>query len=159
VENSSSSPSPEPSAFVDQGDRNEPLDPDRHLREGLKAIADEARTLVGWCLALIGASVIAIASTSYFRPLNLRVRLIYLLFIPGWLFLGLSIRNGESVSRRFAAAGFAQKRETLLAIGNFINVEFGNQLTYLQWGLGFFSLWLVVFTLWWIFGNVPKPKD
>lgn len=159
AQNSSASPSPAPSASPGQATRNEPNDPDRYLREGLKAIADESRTLVGWGLALIGASVIAIASTSYFRPLNLKVRLIYLLFIPGWFFIGLSARNGESVSRRFAAAGFAQDRGTLLQIGNFINEEFGNQLTYLQWGVGFFSLWLFMFILWWIFGNVPKPED
>lgn len=133
-------------------------DSDLFLREGLKAIAEESRALVGWGIALIGASVIAIASSSYFRPLDLRIRLVYLLFVPGWFSIVLSARNGESVSRRFAAASFAQNRQMLLDIGNSINVEFGSQLTYLQWGLGFFFVWLFVFILWWIFGNVPTSN-
>lgn len=137
--------------------QGQPGDPDRYLREGLKVIAEESRNLTGWGLAIIGASVIAIASTSYFRPPSKRVRLTYLLFIPGWLLIGLSIRDGEKVSRRFAAAAFAQKRDTLVQIGDFINNGFGSQLTYMQWGLGFFSLWLLVFILWWVFGDVPKP--
>lgn len=136
----------------------EPEDPDRNLREGLKGIAEESRTLIGWGLAIIGATVIAIASTSYFRPPSKRVRLTYLLFIPGWFFIGLSIRNGEKVSRRFPAAAFAQKRDVLLQIGDFMNNEFASQLNYMQVGLFFFSLWLLVFILWWVFGDVPNSN-
>jgi hypothetical protein len=152
AQDSSPSPSAAPSALVAN-------DSDRFLRDGLKAIAEESRALVGWGIALIGASVIAIASSSYFRPLNLKVRLVYLLFVPGWLCIVLSARNGESVSRRFAAASFAQNRQMLIDIGTNINVEFGYQLTYLQWGLGFFFVWLFVFILWWIFGNVPTSNN
>jgi hypothetical protein len=147
-------PSPTPTPLM----QSQTGDPDRYLRDGLKGIAEESRNLIGWGLTIIGASVIAIASSSYFRPPSKRVRLTYLLFIPGWLLIGLSIRNGEKVSRRFAAAAFAQRRDTLLQIGDSINNDFGSQLTCMQWGLGFFSLWLLAFIVWWVFGDVPTRE-
>lgn len=126
---------------------------DHYLREGLKSIAENSSTLIGWGLALVGASVIAIASTSYFRPVRRKIRSIYLLFIPGWFFIALSVYNGDKISRRYTATAFAQKRDSLLQIGNYINTEFDSQLTYLHIGLIFFSIWLLLFILWWVFGR------
>jgi len=126
---------------------------DHNLREGLKEMAEDSRTLTGWALAIIAASIVAIASTSYFRPLSRRVRAFYLLFIPGWVLIALSVYNGDKISRRYAAAAFAQKREPLLRIGDFMNTEFASQLTYLHVGLIFFAIWLLFFILWWVFGD------
>ena len=150
-----SSASPSPTEAV-QGSSS---DTDRYLREGLKGIAEQSRALSGWGLTIIGASIIAIASTSYFRPRHKRVRLIYLLFLPGWLFIGLSIRSGDKVSRRFAAGAFAQERKLLREIGSLMNGDFASQLTCFQWGLTFFSVWLIAFTIWWIASDIPQARD
>lgn len=130
-----------------------------HLREGLKSMAEESQTLTGWGLAIIGASIIAIASTSYLRPPSRRVRLIYLLFIPGWLFIALSVRNGDAVSNHYSAAVFAKNRELLRQIGSLMNTAFDHQRTHLQWGLAFFGVWLLVFALWWIFAETPALTE
>jgi hypothetical protein len=126
-----------------------------HMRDGLKSMAEESQTLTGWGLAIIGASIIGMASTSYLRPPRRRVRLIYLLFIPGWLFIAWSVYNGDKISRHYSAAVFARNRELLGQIGSLMNTQFDQQLTHLQWGLGFFALWLLVFAIWWIFSDLP----
>ena len=56
---------------------------------GLKAILDNSATLVNWALAVVGGSVAAIIGSSYERPKTWRGRLMYLLFPPAWVFLGL----------------------------------------------------------------------
>ena len=126
---------------------------DHNLREGLKEMAEESRTLTGWALAIIAASIAAIASTSYFRPLSRKVRAIYLIFIPGWVLIAMSVYDGDRISRRYAAAAFAQKHEPLAKIGDYMNSEFASQLTYLHVGLIFFATWLLFFILWWVFGD------
>jgi hypothetical protein len=122
-------------------------------------MAADSQTLTGWALAIIGASIIGIASTSYMRPPSKRVRLIYLLFIPGWLLIGMSVYNGNKISRHYSAAVFARKREVLTQIGGLMNEQFDHQLTHLQWGLAFFGVWLLVFALWWIFSETPALTD
>jgi hypothetical protein len=122
-------------------------------------MSDDSRTLTGWCLAIIAASVVAIASTSYFRPASQRIRSIYLLFIPGWLLIALSILNGDTISRRYTATAFAHKHQVLLDAGQLMNHEFGNQLTFLHVGLGCFSAWLLVYILWWVFGTPPARTN
>ena len=131
------------------------LSDDRNLKEGLGGMSENSKTLTGWALTIFGGSILAIASTSYLRPLSRKVRAIYLLFVPGWLFLGLSVFEGDQLSRSYTATVFAKSHELLLKIGSNINIELAAQMNYFNWGLGFFALWLVVFVLWWIFGDVP----
>ncbi len=155
----SQSPCPSPTdAAVSPSKNAATSGDDTYLREGLKSMADDSRTLTGWCLAMIAASVLAIASTSYFRPAGRWTRSIYLLFIPGWILIGLSIFNGNAISRRYTAVAFTRKREVLLEIGNSMNHEFSNQLTFLHVGLAVFSAWLLLYIVWWVFGNTPASE-
>jgi len=142
-----------------QSESNINLGDNKNLREGFKSMADGSSTLVGWGLTIIAASIITIVSTSYLRPLNKKIRLIYLLFIPGWIFISLSIYFGNKISRRYIAAMLVTKTEYLDQIGEKINTEFGSQLLYFQIGLIFFSIWLLAFLLWWIFGNWSASTD
>lgn len=141
----SPSPTPAPSA--------KPTPDDHYLREGLKGIAEDSKTLTTWGLTLIGASIAAIVSTGYLRPVRTKFRMFYLLFIPGWLFIAFSIHNGDKISRRYTATVFTQKHDVLMQIGNYINSEFDRQLTFLRVGLMIFSAWLLFFILWWVFGK------
>lgn len=124
-----------------------------NLREGMKVIAEGSRAISGWALLIIGASIVAIVGTSYMRPLNLRVRLTYLLFIPGWVLIGLSSYYGDWVSRRYMAAAVALQEDRLRSILVKVNTEFAAQLFYFQSGLLVFSVWLILFLLWWVFGS------
>jgi hypothetical protein len=151
-----SSPAPTPASSPAAAQpATTPSSADRFLREGMKGMADNSSGLTGWALTLVGASILAIASTSYLRPLSRRTRYIYLLFIPGWFFLALSIYNGNKISRRYTAVTFTQDIKTLAQIGNSMNTEFAAQLSHFQWALFFFSIWLLCYIVWWIFVDLP----
>lgn len=150
----SQSASPAPSAQPPSSQPEATASPANYsLREGLKTMADGSSTLVGWGLTIIGASIAIIVSTSYFRPTNQRTRMIYLLFIPGWVSISLSIYYGNRISRDYIAAALVPRNDVVRDIGNSINDEFGLQLLFLQLGLLCFSIWLLLFLLWWVFGD------
>ena len=136
-----------------------PTPDDHYLREGLKNMSDDARGNMGWALTLIGASVLAIVSTSYMRPLSRKFRYVYLLFLPGWILLSWSIYEGDKVCRRYTAATFAPNRKRLLEIGDLMNTNFDSQLTLFHWALLFFAIWLLVYLLWWVVTDVPVVKE
>jgi small-conductance mechanosensitive channel len=119
---------------------------------GLEQINNGSAGLVTWALALVAGSVATIVSTSYLRSMNRVIRCIYLLFIPGWLFLGLSIYYGERISRRFMASKLVPE-ENLHKIAKMVNQDFANQRLLLEIGLLIFALWLVIFLIWWVFGD------
>lgn len=123
------------------------------LKDGFNTIAEGSRSLAGWGLLIIAASVAAIVGTSYIRPIDRRVRCVYLLFVPGWVFVARSIYYGDQISRRHMAALFANSETSLSDIGFAINSDFGKQLWSLRAGLIVFFVWLVFFLFWWIFGN------
>lgn len=125
---------------------------------GIKGIADVSATFVTWSLTVIGASVLTIVSTSYLRPVKKGIRYAYFLFLPGWICLALSLNAGNAIARRLAAGYFANDAKILLQIGNNVNKEFAEQISFFKAGLVFFTLWLMVYLLWWIFGDW-KLKD
>src|SRR5882762_5051025 len=130
----------------------------RNIREGLKSMAENSRNLNSWGLTLIGASILAIVSTSYMRPMSRKTRLAYLLFIPGWYLIAKSMSFGDSISRRHTAATFALTQERLVKIGTSMNSEFDSQLTFFNRGLIVFALWLLLYIVWWIIVDAPSPE-
>lgn len=123
------------------------------ILEGIKSIVDESNVLSGWALAILGGTILILVSTSYIRPTAKRIRLVYLLFIPGWFFLAYSMYYGDSISRQYIAAVFTSNEEILMTIGFNINAEFARQLNNFSFGIMTFIIWLVTYLCWWIFGN------
>ena len=114
--------------------------------------------LITWALAVVGGSIATIVSTSYLRPKKRLIRYAYLLFLPGWIFLGLSIYYGDQISRRYMASMFVSK-EKIGEIAKMINQDFGCQRFMLSVGLLIFALWLVLFLLWWVLGDWSVPDQ
>ena len=114
------------------------------------AVAASAQTIMGWALLIIGGSVLALLQRSYVRSRRVLVRLLYLLFVPGWVFLALSIYSGTRVQGVYLAALFVSHPDPQ-RLKFTINSDFADQLQNLRYGLLFFSLWLVAYLLWWIF--------
>ena len=119
---------------------------------GLEEVSKGAALMVTWALAMLGGSIALIVSTSYLRPKNLAMRLTYLLFLPGWIFLGLSIYYGDKISRRYMAAKLVSQ-DNLEQIAKLISQNFGCQRLWLWMGLIIFGVWLFLFLLWWVFGE------
>lgn len=122
--------------------------------EAISLIADNAKTLTEWALAILGGSIITILSASYLRPRSMLARLTYLLFLPSWIFIGLSMHHGSKIPLRVVAAKISPNLE--IEIASKINSDFSLQQNYLSYSLCLLMLWLVLYLLWWIFHNDPE---
>ena len=123
----------------------------------MSAMSAGATTLTGWCLGILGATAAGILAGDFLRPTP-TVRRVYLLLIPGWVFLAVSIWYGDSVTRRLTAAEFTKDEERLRAIAESINSEYAAQRQWFLFALLAFGLWLAVLLLWWVFGNSEKKS-
>lgn len=130
------------------------------LRDGLTAISTAAATLTGWSLAMLGATVAGIVSSEFLRPSG-RIRYFYLLFLPGWGFLGTSIFYGDKIARRSAAAAFAIQQKRLEEIGQWMNSDYDHQRCFFQLAVLVFGLWIISLLIWWVFAHEinTKPKS
>lgn len=118
----------------------------------LKIVVDMSAQLTTWALAIGGGSVAAVVGTSYFRPQTKRGRLVYLLFLPGWWFLGSSVYEGDQLARRYIASQLV-RADLLKTIAEHMNSDFAHQRQMLGISLAIFSAWLVAYLLWWVFGS------
>ena len=109
-----------------------------------------ASTLTGWTLAILGATTAGFVGSKYLRPTG-KMRYLYLLFIPGWLLLGISMWFGEKVVRRAIAAAFAvNDQHRLMDIGQQMNADYEWQRLFFQMALVVFACWLIGLLLWWV---------
>jgi len=115
-------------------------------------MAGGATTLTGWSLAILGATVAGIVAGQFLRPAA-KIRLVYLLFIPGWVLLGISIWYGDKVTRRVTAAGFTDNHDRLREIAASMNSEYAAQRDFFQFALLAFGCWLGCVLLWWVFAK------
>lgn len=123
--------------------------PPEFWRAGIKAIADGSAAMVSWALAVAGGSIVTIVSTSYLRPPP-KMRWFYLLFLPGWTCLAVSVYHGDAIARGYLAAQVG-KSEGLRPIAISMNPTYASQQEFLGYALIVFGVWLVAFLLWWVF--------
>lgn len=120
------------------------------LATGLKAVVENSSTMITWTLAVGAGSVALIMGTSYLRPRQLWARLVYLLFPVGWGFFAVSIYHGNAIARDGVAAQLAHSEKILPQIGADMNTEYISQQNTMEWGMGIFALWLLLYLIWWI---------
>jgi hypothetical protein len=112
----------------------------------IQTIVSGANTRITWSLSIIAGSLGALLSTSYVRPMGKWSKLIYLIFIPGWIYLANTIYWGDSIARRgIAAALYPERIPTIVSI---MNIEFANQLDNFNTALIFFIIWLFLYLIW-----------
>lgn len=121
----------------------------------LEAAVAMAQSLSQWALVIIGGTLAIIVGTSYYRPDSRRVRAIYLLFVPAWILLALSISNGSLIQRRYLAYLFLNpenpsSQATVTQIISKVNDEAYWQLITLEWALLCLGVWLLFYLVWWI---------
>ncbi|MCK4587296.1 MAG: hypothetical protein KAU29_08135 [Gammaproteobacteria bacterium] len=116
----------------------------------LKEVVDNSSQLSAWALAVGAGTVAVIVSSSYHRPHSLIYRLPYLLFIPGWVSIGYSLSLGNKISSKYLASLMVNK-DQIASIASNINDIFAEQQTYLFCSLIIFFIWLLTFTLTWLF--------
>ena len=121
--------------------------------ESFAAVAASAELHITWALSLLGASVATIVGTSHVSPARKLHRAIYLLFVPAWISLACSIWHGDLVARGRLAAFFGPDKRGILQA---MNSDYNTQQWTLMLGVGFFTSWLALYLLWWIF---VRPHD
>jgi hypothetical protein len=124
----------------------------KFLHDGMSAMATGATTLTGWSLAILGATIAGIVAGDFLRPSAI-LRYVYLLFIPGWAFLGIAIWFGDKVNRRLAAAAFTEDHQTLRKIAGSMNSDYAAQRLWFEFALLTFGVWLSILLSWWVFAK------
>jgi len=126
-----------------------------------EAAQNLAQSISQWDLLIIGASMVIIVSTSYYRPKTRRMRAAYFLFVPAWALLAFSIYQGIEVQSRYVAYLVAARHQnsTLIeTIANEMNRNALAQIRYLELALVCLGLWLVVYILWWVLADQSSEK-
>src|SRR5437667_9330624 len=70
-----------------------------------------SQSLSQWAVVIIGGTAALLLGNSHVRPSNILVRLVYLLFVPAWIFLLLSTWMGVKVQRNFLALKLLEKAD------------------------------------------------
>src|SRR5262245_58313238 len=110
----------------------------------LKEVAGSSSEISAWALAVVGGTVVAVLNTSYRRPDQVRYRLPFMLFLPGWVLNAVSLYAGNTLRGKYLAA-LMVNAETAAQISSDINNLYTLQRTTMLWSLACFGLWLVIF--------------
>lgn len=124
----------------------------------LEQVNNSSAQLTAWALAIAGGTALAIVSTSYRRPTQVFWRLPYLLFIPGWAALAVSLYWGNVLVGHFLASLMVAP-ELLREIAEKINIAYACQREYLLYSLIFFGAWLLFYLLTWIFNDAAYKGE
>ena len=128
------------------------------LRAGITAMAGGASLITGWALAILGATAVGLVGGKYLHPIG-PFRYVYILFLPGWSFLAISIIYGEKVTRRLNASLFTNDEKLLIEIGRAMNTEYARQRNFFQLALLMFGAWLFCVLAWWVVtGDISGSK-
>jgi len=99
---------------------------------------------------MIGASVLVLVGTSYNQPRPLRIRVIYLLFLPAWGSLAYSIYQATRAQEAYLAY-LLLPVTTVAGTTRTLNGDIQAQILWMWAGLICFSTWLVIYLMWWVF--------
>ncbi|HLK04743.1 MAG TPA: hypothetical protein VKT53_09910 [Candidatus Acidoferrum sp.] len=116
-----------------------------------------AQTLTQWTLLIFGGSVALLVGSSHRRPGGW-IKYAYFLFLPGWLFLGLSLYWGRSVQGVYLAL-LLQINQNITQLKQALNSDSYKQMRALEFGLGVFGVWLLVYLFWWILTDPKEGED
>jgi carbon starvation protein CstA len=124
----------------------------------LKSFGDNSKELSSTALLILGGSILLILSTDYISPPSRKARFMYLLFIPAWYCLCVTIYYNNRITRSDAAYLYTSNKETKTTILENVNQFYISQLTHFQLGVFLLALWLVLYLFWWIMYAELKPK-
>lgn len=126
--------------------------------DSIESIVGSASDHVTLALAILGGTLLTVVGTSHVSPKCRWGRSIYLLFLPSWAFLALSIYFGDLIQR--SAISLLLVDESLHEeIKSNINSHYGCQLSSLMWAGGFLVVWLVLYVVWWIYFREVEEAD
>ena len=124
------------------------------LFQCIRSIREGSDRITTWCLSIAGGTLLTILSNEFLQMDSQKFKYIYLLFIPGWLFMAFSLYNGRMiVGRSIASDLHREDRQTLRLIFEQCNRNYSGQLLHFNISLVIFGIWLVLYLVWWILGE------
>ncbi len=127
----------------------------KNFLQSIKSISEGSNKIITWSLSIVGGTILIILSDSYLHPSTRNLKLVYSLFLLGWILIALSINKGIIISgRSMAGELYSENNEMLKQIFEKSNTDFKHQLNLFKWALLVFGLWLILFLCWWIFGDI-----
>lgn len=132
-----------------------------------EAVQSLAQGLSQWDLLIIAGSMVLIVSSDYYRPAQRKMRLTYLIFLPSWILLALSIYQGTKLQGSYVAYLMAalrketdpQRATIINSIVAKVNTDVLLQIRYLEVALLCLALWLVIYICWWVFSDKVCAED
>jgi hypothetical protein len=129
------------------------------LQQVLKTIADYSKQLELWASTIFAGSVLTILSTSYAKPKTLKGKLIYLIFIPSWLSVGISIYYSDYIQRLMLGSLFFDDKQEIIEAFYKMHDSFRLQQSCFYFALFSFGSWLLTYLAWWIFVEKPESSN
>jgi hypothetical protein len=117
-----------------------------------------SQSLTQWAYIVLGGSVAILFRDLKYRPKDNIIRHSFWLFVPGWVFLILSIYEGIRVQERYIARWMNPNPQINDIIAKF-NLHTVWQIRLMELGLPFFAVWLTVFLARWILYRDKPSKD
>ena len=118
--------------------------------EALGAISANAEQQITWAIAVMGGTLLIVIGTSHISPKSRRGRLIYLLFLPAWFFLGVSIYYGNRIHRHLIADHLSDANTQISTLKQ-VNSDAICQMNAMGVAGLFLATWLLLYVSWWIF--------
>jgi len=119
--------------------------------KAFEAVVAFSQNLSGWALLIAGGSIVTLVGTSYHRPQRWWARLMYLLFVPGWYFLGRCMYFGVEVQRASLGYLFSSAvGQNLVPFKSAVNDDALGQILGIQHAVYCFAGWLVLYLIWWL---------
>ncbi|MFC6102754.1 hypothetical protein [Olivibacter domesticus] len=123
----------------------------------IKSIENGSNKITTWALSVVGGTFIIILTSDYLKPEKFEFKLVYLLFIVGWILMGVSIYCAKEITgSTIASELYSDNLESLKEIFKRCNNLYSKQIRYFNLGLLMFGIWLVLFLIWWIFNGYDK---
>ena len=117
---------------------------------------ESSKTMTTWALSIIGGwATVTLLSSDKMRPPRRKWRLIYLFFMLGCVCSVISIVFANLISRDFIALHMPVAIRDVELIKEIVrdamNTNYGWQLYSLMGAVACLGVWLILFTIWWIF--------
>jgi hypothetical protein len=119
------------------------------IDKALELAVSFSQSLSQWAYIVIGGSVAILFRDLKYRPKDNVVRLSFWLFLPGWVSLIASIHQGIRVQQRYVARWMNPNPQINDIVAKF-NRHTAWQICWMEVGLSFFAVWLLVFLVRWI---------
>lgn len=125
-----------------------------HYLKLTESITTISQSLDDASLKVLAGSIILLLGSDYVKPIHSRAKLIYLLFIPAWVSLGMEFFYCNAVCR--ISASLIQFNnldiiKSLIYDNDGVSDMYQKQSMSFSFGILFLSIWLTSFLIWWIF--------